>query len=268
MAARASHDARAVSHADPNQRSGRCRAVTEMIDRHIARLRARHSLTAEEEQATRALFAPPQNVPAHRTFIEAGARLDNSILILDGIAARYKDLSDGQRQITALHVPGDFADLHSFTLKRLDHSLMALTRCRIAPAPHARIAELIERFPRLGRIYWFSTNLDASMHREWVLSMGARNALGRIAHLFCELQVRLGIVGLADERGYALDLNQTDLGECHGLTSVHVNRSLRRLREMEVLTFRAGRVEIADPAALRAIAEFDADYLYLHPDPL
>lgn len=246
----------------------RWRVVTEMIDRHIARLRARHSLTAEEEQAIRALFAPPQNVPAHRTFIEAGTRLDNSLLILEGIAARYKDLSDGQRQISALHVPGDFADLHSFTLKRLDHSLMALTRCRVAPAPHARIAELVERFPRLGRIYWFSTNLDASMHREWVLSIGARDALARIAHLFCELQVRLALVGLADAGGYALDLNQTDLAECHGLTPVHVNRSLRRLREMGVLTFRAARVEIADLAALRAIADFDPAYLYLDPDPL
>ncbi len=239
-----------------------------MIDRHLARINARHPLSDEEAAAIRALFTASQSVGAHQTFIEAGARLDHSILILDGIAARYKDLRDGQRQITALHVPGDFADLHSFTLKRLDHSLMALTRCRIAPVPHGRIADLIERFPRLGRIYWFSTNLDASMHREWVLSMGARNALARIAHLFCELQVRLDIVGLGDARGYALDLSQTDLAECHGLTPVHVNRSLRRLREMGVLTFRSGRVEITDPAALHAIAEFDPDYLYLNPDPL
>ena len=246
----------------------RWRVVTEMIDRHFARIRARHSLATAEEQAIRAIIGPSDTIPVQRTFVEAGARLDQSVLILDGIAARYKDLSDGQRQITALHVPGDFADLHSFTLKRLDHSLIALTRCRIAPVPHAGIAELIERFPRLGRLYWFSTNLDASMHREWVLSMGARDALARIAHLFCELEVRLGIVGLADAGGYALDLNQTDLAECHGLTPVHVNRSLRRLREMGVLTFRSGRVDIVDPAALRAIAEFNPDYLYLHPDPL
>ena len=239
-----------------------------MIDRHLARIRARHLLDIAEERAIRALFGPARDVAPHQTFIESGTRLDHSIVILDGIAARYKDLRGGQRQITALHVPGDFADLHSFTLKRLDHSLAALTRCRIAPVSHARIAELIEHFPRLGRIYWFSTNLDASMHREWVLSMGARDAVGRIAHLFCELQVRLGIVGLADASGFPLALSQTDLAECHGLTSVHINRSLRRLREMGVLTFRSGRVEITDPAALRAIAEFDPDYLYLHPDPL
>jgi CRP-like cAMP-binding protein len=239
-----------------------------MIDRHIARIRVRHRLDAVEEQAIRSVIGSARDVPARQTFIEAGTRLDHSILILDGLAARYKDLRDGQRQITALHVPGDFADLHSFTLKRLDHSLIALTDCRTAAVPHARIAELVEQFPRIGRLYWFSTNLDASMHREWVLSMGIRDALARIAHLFCELQVRFQLVGLGDADGYMLDLSQAELGECCGLTSVHVNRSLRRLREMGVLTFRAGRVAITDAAALQRIAEFDPDYLYLHPDPL
>ena len=239
-----------------------------MIESHIAKIRARHPLSADEEQAIRAIVGAAHDVPAHSTFIEAGARLDHSILILDGIVARYKDLSDGQRQITALHVPGDFADLHSFTLKRLDHSLIALTACRVAPVPHERIADLVTRFPRLGRLYWFSTNLDASIHREWVLSVGARDALARIAHLFCELHVRLDIIGRADPGGYPLALNQTDLAECHGLTPVHVNRSLRRLREMGVLTFRAGRVDITDPDGLRAIAEFDPGYLYLTPDPI
>ncbi len=249
-------------------RAARSSVVTEMIDRHVARIRARHMLSDDEEQAIRATIGPARDVAAHSSFIEADARLDHSTLILDGIAARYKDLRDGQRQVTALHVPGDFADLHSFTLKRLDHALMALTPCRIAMVEHARIAALIQRFPRIGRLYWFSTNLDASMHREWVLSMGVRDALARIAHLFCELQVRLNLVGLGDANGYALHLSQTDLAECRGLTPVHVNRSLRRLRELGVVTFRAGRVEITDAAALRTIAEFDPDYLYLDPDPL
>lgn len=239
-----------------------------MIDRHIARIGMRHRLGAAEEQAIRSVIGPARDVPARQTFIEAGTRLDHSTLILDGIAARHKDLRNGQRQITALHVPGDFADLHGFTLKRLDHALIALTACQVASVAHARIAALVEQFPRIGRLYWFSTNLDASMHREWVLSMGVRDALARIAHLFCELQVRLELVGLADASGYALGLSQIELAECCGLTSVHVNRSLRRLREMGAVTFRAGRVEITDPAALGAIAEFDPDYLYLDPDPL
>lgn len=239
-----------------------------MIDTHLARIRARHPLSSEEEAAIRAIAGPAFDVPARRVLVEPGARLDRSLLILDGIAARYKDLRDGQRQTTALHVAGDFADLHSFTLKRLDHALMTLTPCRIAPVPHAKIDDLVTRFPRLGRLYWFSTNLDASIHREWVLSVGVRDALARIAHLFCELQVRLGLVGLAEPDRYRLALSQIDLAECHGLTPIHVNRSLRRLREMGVLTFRSGLVEITDPDGLRAIAEFDPDYLYLDPDPL
>jgi CRP-like cAMP-binding protein len=112
------------------------------------------------------------------------------------------------------------------------------------------------------------TNLDAAIHREWVLSLGRRSALSRVAHLLCELQVRLGIVGLADESGYALDLTQTDLAECLGLTPVHVNRTLKALLERGLVEFRAGRVAIGDAEALRRVAEFDESYLYLERRPL
>jgi len=176
---------------------------------------------------------------------------------------RYKDLAGGQRQIAELHVAGDFADLHSFTLKRLDHNVLTLTPCRIAVVPHERIAEITERLPHLTRVLWFATNLDAAIHREWELSLGRRSALARVAHLFCELQVRLGIVGLADETGYDLRLTQTDIAECLGLTSVHVNRTLKELRESGLVEFRNWRVRILDRKELERVAEFAPDYLYL-----
>jgi CRP-like cAMP-binding protein len=180
---------------------------------------------------------------------------------------RYKDLKDGQRQVTELHVAGDFADLHSFTLKRLDHSVMTLTPCRVGIVPHEKLHRITEQHPHLTRVYWFATNLDAAIHREWELSLGRRSAISRVAHLLCELEVRLGLVGLAQGSGYDLDLTQTDLAECLGLTSVHVNRTLRELREQGLVQFRSGRVEIYDLPGLRRIAEFDPAYLYLERRP-
>ncbi len=239
-----------------------------MFERHIARLRARHPVSAEEEAAIRALNGAVFDVRPHQTFIEAGRRLDVSILILEGIVGRYRDMRSGQRQITELHVPGDFADLHSFTLKRLDHSLVALAPCRVLAVPHAQIETLMQDLPRLARLYWFSTNLDAAIHREWVTSMGCRDAISRLAQLFCELHVRLQLVGLADADGYPLRLTQGDLGDCVGLTSIHVNRSLRKLRELGLIAFRDGRVTFLDLAGARALAEFDPAYLYLDPDPI
>ena len=238
-----------------------------MIDAHLRKLRARDTVSAEEEEAIRGMFTEEREVASDKTLIRAGVPLNISLLLLDGLLCRYKDLRDGSRQISELHVAGDFADLHSFTLKRLDHSVMALTRCRIAVAPHERIKAVTTEFPNLARLFWLTTNIDAAIHREWVLSLGRRSALARTAHLFCELQARLAVVGLADETGYELRLTQTDLAECLGLTPVHVNRTLRELRERGLVEFRNRRVTIHDLAGLDRVAEFDPAYLYLTPEP-
>ena len=234
-----------------------------MIDTHILKLRARDDVSAEEEKAIRDSISEVIDYPADKTIIRAGQRLTASTLLIEGILCRYKDLRDGQRQITELHVTGDFADLHSFTLKRLDHNVMTLTPCRVGLVPHERLEEMTRRLPHLTRLYWFSTNLDAAIHREWEVSLGRRSAISRTAHLFCELHVRLRIAQRADEAGYELPLTQTDLAECLGLTPVHINRTLKELRERGLVSFRGGRVHIHDLRGLERVAEFDPAYLYL-----
>jgi len=234
-----------------------------MIEAHLKKLRARDDLSAEEERAIRSAVAEIRTFDSDKTIIRADVELNSSMLLVDGFMCRYKDLRDGSRQITELHVAGDYADLHSFTLKRLDHNVLTLTPRRVAIVPHEALERITERHPHLTRVYWFATNMDAAIHREWALSLGRRSAIARVAHVFCELQVRLALVGLADEDGYALPLTQTDLAECLGLTAVHVNRTLKELREQELVSFRDGRVQLHDLAALRRLAEFDAGYLYL-----
>lgn len=238
-----------------------------MIDRHLMKLRRRDEISAAEEEALRDAIGDPADHPARRVIIRRGEDLHQSTLLLDGMLVRYRDLSDGQRQITHIHVPGDFADLHGFTLKYLDHDVMALTSCRVAYAPHAKIAAITERFPHLARLFWLSTNIDAAIHREWEVSLGRRKAIERTAHLFCELRLRLLAVGLGGERGYRLPITQNELAECLGLTNVHVNRVLRELRERQAVEFRSGEVAIRDLPGLEAIAEFDPLYLYLDRRP-
>lgn len=234
-----------------------------MIERHLMKLRARDSVSAEEEEALRSVALDARNVAADAKLVRAGDELTTSTLLLDGMACRQKDLRNGERQITELHVAGDFVDLHSFTLKRLDHDIVALTPCRVVAVPHEGLRRITREFPHLTRLLWFSTNLDASIHREWMLSLGRRSALARTAHLFCELYLRLGIAGLTREMRYDLKLTQIDLAECLGLTSVHVNRMLRELRERQLVDFRLGTVIILDWDGLRRAAEFDPAYLYL-----
>ncbi|HEY0312084.1 MAG TPA: Crp/Fnr family transcriptional regulator [Allosphingosinicella sp.] len=234
-----------------------------MIEAHLKKLRVRHSISAEEEAAIRGVIRETREIPSDRTFIRAGDVLNFSTLLLEGLMCRYKDLRNGERQITELNVAGDFADMHSYTLKKLDHNLMTLSPCRVAILQHDDARQLFLDHPRLHDVYWFGTNLDAAIHREWALSLGRRDARSRTANLFCELRVRLAIIGRADESGYDLALTQTDLAECLGLTSVHVNRVLKELREGGLVEFRGGRVTIMDLAGLERAAEFDPAYLYL-----
>lgn len=231
------------------------------------KLRKRDDISGEEEDAIRAAISELREYPADFTFIRRHEELRHSTLLLEGIACRFKDLRDGARQISELHIPGDFADLHSFTLKHLDHDLTALTPCEVALVPHAKLKEITQAFPHLTRVFWFATNLDAAIHREWELSLGRRSAPSRLAHLFCELHVRLGIVGLAGETEFDLRLTQQDLADCLGLTVVHVNRVLKDLREKKILGFRNRRVQLLDLRSLREIAEFDPTYLYLDLRP-
>jgi CRP-like cAMP-binding protein len=137
----------------------------------------------------------------------------------------------------------------------------------VALVPHDALRSITESHPHLGRMLWFSTLMDASIHREKILSIGRRSALARIAHIFCELLVRLQIVGLADDKSFALPLTQADLADCTGLTSVHVNRMLKKLRDENMLTFRGARATIEDWERLQRVAEFDPTYLHLERRP-
>lgn len=181
--------------------------------------------------------------------------------------ARTKDLAHGGRQISELQFAGDFTDLHGFTLKRLDHNVATITRCRVAILPHDRLRQMFDRFPHLMRVYWLMTNVDASIHREWTVSLGQRSAISRTAHLFCEIRERLNVVGLVEGDALELPLTQQELGECLGLTSVHINRTLQEMRRRELITLEARKLTVLDLKALRTVAEFNPDYLYLEKRP-
>ncbi len=233
----------------------------------LLKLRARDLLTGEEEEVLRASVSDIREYPAGRTIVRTGTTLSASTLLIEGIVCRYKDLSDGQRQIMELHVTGDFVDLHGFLLKQLDHNVGAMTPVRVASVPHDALRGITETHPHLGRMLWFSTLLDAAIHREKILSIGRRSAMARIAHIFCELAVRLRTVGLADDEGYELPLTQADLADVTGLTSVHVNRMLKKLRDEDLLTFRGGTVTIGVWDRLQRMAVFDPTYLHLERQP-
>jgi CRP-like cAMP-binding protein len=234
-----------------------------MISVHLKLLRKRTEISAEEERAIRNAVAETRRFPADEIVVRSGVELNTSLILLEGWMARSKDLESGERQVTELHIAGDFVDLHALTLKRLDHDVLTLTDCTVAVVPHEQLLDLTLRYPHLGRVFWFLTNVDAAIHREWALSLGQRSAISRMAHLFCELHLRLELVGRTNGEAYELPLTQRELSECLGLTVVHANRTLQELRRRGVVELESRHLTILDRRALEGVAEFDPAYLYL-----
>jgi CRP-like cAMP-binding protein len=227
--------------------------------------RHREELSAAEVDVLETSVGALLNFPARHDIVRHGDRVERSMLLVDGYICRYMDGLDGGRQLVALHVPGDFVDLHGYPLRELDHDVATLTACTVATYPHDVVERMVIDYPNLGRLLWFSTLLDAAMHREWIFRLGRLGASGRIAHFFAEIGRRLEMVGLSDGKKFALPMQQADLASACGITSVHANRVLRELRQRSVVSFAAGKVVVHDLAQLHSIAEFDGRYLYPSP---
>lgn len=234
-----------------------------MITAHLKKLRLRTDISSEEERVIRGLVADTRRFRADEFLVRAGEPLDHSMLLLDGWVVRCKDLPSGDRQVLEIHVAGDFADLHGYTLKRLDHDVVSVTSGTVGLVPHAALTELTESHPHLARVYWLATNIDAAISREMALSLGQRSAISRMAHLFCELYVRLDIVGRTRGDSFDFPLTQREMSECLGLTVVHVNRTLQELRRMGLVEAENRQITIVDKPRLQAVAEFDPGYLHL-----
>ena len=191
------------------------------------------------------------------------SRPTESCVVLSGATAREVLLDDGKRQITALHIPGDFVDLHAFLLKVMDHSVVALTDCEAAYVPHRDLLRVMERSPHLGRLLWLSTVVDGAIQRAWITSAGRRSATAHFGHLICELYLRLEAVGLASEGRFEFPVPQNELADALGFSLVHVNRTLQDLRATGLVSWKGSAVSILDFDGLARMSQFDPTYLNL-----
>ena len=182
-------------------------------------------------------------------------------MVVRGLMSRFDVLLDGRRQIVALHLPGDMCDLHSVPVPTSGWGLEALTETTLLFIPHIALRALI-RDAALALAFWRDTTLDGSIIAKWAANMGRKQAVPRVAHLLCELGIRMELAGLGTRADFALPINQAQLADAVGMTSVHLNRTLRSLADRGV-TFARKRVRIADWRATAALAEFDPAYLLL-----
>jgi len=232
----------------------------------VRKLESQIVLSDAEKDALQSLSGTVKTLEADQDIVREGERPSTCCLVLDGFVHRYKMTETGKRQILSFHISGDIPDLQSLHLEVMDHSLGTLARSTLAFLPHDTVRDLIRRCPRIGDAFWRETLIDAAVFREWMLGLGRREAYGRMAHLLCELYVRLKAVGLANGHGYEMPLTQAELGDALGLSTVHVNRTLQDLRGEGLITLQGGSVAVLDWEGLRKAGEFDPTYLHLRKE--
>lgn len=227
-----------------------------------------HDIVSKEEaRLLTSVMTKQARFAAGDDIVTIGSRPTHSSLLVDGFAARYKVLADGSRQITALHVAGDFVDLHAFLLKTMDHGIVALSACHVAFAEHSDLKKISEKAPHLTRLLWLDTLVDGAIHREWIVAMGRRSRKSQLAHLICELFVRLRGVRRVTDWSFHFPLPQAEMADVLGLSVVHMNRVTQSLRRDGLISWTHHTITILDWARLQEVAEFDATYLSMMKEP-
>lgn len=229
------------------------------LDQFLRRLLLRSSLGEEDKQAIRSLPGRVEKVSAGRDVVVPGEHTEESCTIVRGLMSRFDTMLDGSRQTVALYLRGDMCDLHSVPVETSGWGLEALADTTLLFVPHEALRELTDRLP-IALAFWRDTTVDGSILAKWVATMAHKQAVERMAHLFCELGMRLEQLELGSRSDYQVPITQAQLAEVTGMTSVHVNRTLKALSDKGI-TFTRGRVRIADWDAAVRLAEFDPSYL-------
>ncbi|HKO13383.1 MAG TPA: Crp/Fnr family transcriptional regulator [Acidobacteriaceae bacterium] len=233
----------------------------------VVRLQRWKLLNKDDREALLALPFIERAMEAGHYVVRQGDEPQRSCFLLSGLAMRHKEAPDGRRQIMSIHVPGDLVDLHNSLLGHADHNVQMLSDGNVALIPVAAIRKVATDHPLVGMAMWHETLVDGSIFREWIFNVGRRDARSRIAHLLCEFALRLEDAGLGGRSGYVLPMTQEQLADATGLTAVHVNRTLSRLDDEDLIDRTRRSVTITDWEKLANVGDFNSAYLHRNHAP-
>jgi CRP-like cAMP-binding protein len=241
--------------------------AAEGLQRFLRRLLLRSALTAAEQGAILAVEYEVSQAAPHQDLVVPGGEVDYSLLVRDGLAGRFDQMADGSRQITALHIPGDMCDLHSVPVPVPGWGVTALATSTILRVSHKSLRSISTTYPAIAHAFWRDTTVDGSVLSKWVSNLGRRDAHSRLAHLLCELGMRMELAQLGSRTCFVLPIRQSQLADVLGVTAVHVNRTLQLLRKEDVIRSEGSTIHVENLGRLEAIADFDPAYLLLEGAP-
>ena len=234
-----------------------------LAQRFVRKLDSVFPLTEQDRVAIAALPIRTAHLRADQDIVREGDGPSRSCIVLEGMACSFKVTGEGNRQILAFHIAGDSPDMQSLHLDVLDSSVGTVTPCVVGFVDHEVLRRLCERNHRIAAALWRTTLIDAAIFREWVTNVGQRKALSRVAHLLCEMVVRLRAAGLVDGTVIEFPITQSELGAATGLSAVHVNRTLQELRADQLIALKGTTLEVLDWDGLIEVGDFDPNYLHL-----
>jgi CRP-like cAMP-binding protein len=234
-----------------------------MILRHERSLLARKigafiQLSGPELEFLADLQSAPFALARGKELVHEGQLRQTAYILQAGWACSFKLLPNGGRQIITFPLPGDCVGLRSMLLRTSDHSFSAFTDALVTPIDAPRLKQMFIEFPHLGAAVLWATSRDEAMIVEHLVSVGRRSAIERTGHFFLELFDRLKLVGLTSQNEFDCPLDQYALADALGLSTIHVNRVLRRLREQKLMTFKGHKVVLHDLVALKALAGYES----------
>ncbi|MEQ5787889.1 Crp/Fnr family transcriptional regulator [Erythrobacter sp. NFXS35] len=232
-----------------------------MTNAFLQRLSHAAALTPSEIGVLEELCRNPREIPAKKYLSRDGDEIVTFPVILSGWAARYQILRNGARQITRLLLPGDAFYFDSSPDAVAIEEVITLSPCQIVNIPHADMNRAIERYPAIGEAMRNYGCMENAILASWVVNVGRRDALERMAHLICEAHFRLTLVDAAQGNQFFFPLTQDDLADVLGLTPVHINRKLQQLRHERLIALRSKQMSILDLRELQQVAGFDSAYL-------
>jgi CRP-like cAMP-binding protein len=221
-------------------------------------------LDAEDVRLIDEIVSQPREVAARTLLGQEGASKKECYIILEGWGFCYKELEDGGRQIINFQLAGDLMGIRNRLFRVSDHSYATITKATLVTLSFERFQDIVEDAPRLGQAFMWCTARDEAIITEHLVNVGRRSATVRLAHFLCELADRMEFAGLCDDGELSCPLTQEHLGDALGLTSIHVNRILRWLRERQLVSLSGGQLRIHDVAGLEAVASYDDEYLNQH----
>ncbi len=181
--------------------------------------------------------------------------------VLEGMGIRYMTLENGRRQVVNFVFPGDFLGLQAGIMKEMHHSVDAVSAMTLCVFDRNELWSFFRTHPeRAFDLTWLAA-VEEHFLGEALASLGQRSATDRIIWAFLRIFQRGTALGLVENDTMPLPFRQQDLADALGLSLVHTNKTLARLRDRQLAAWRDGSLTIRDIDRL-------AEEGHIQPDPL